>query len=279
MNAAEGWYDVTRLTDRSYRITEADRYGAFLIEGTERSVLVDAGIGVGDLPGVVSELVETPIALALTHTHWDHIGAAAGFDDVRVSSAELPSDGRIALDSLTDEFLERPAQFVDRWLGAGNDFPDGFDPDGYAIEPADATELPADGTIDLGDRALEVVPLPGHSPGHVGLLDPATETLYGGDVVHFDRGLYVHFEDCDIDAYVDSLRRVRNLRESGAFGTLATSHNEPISGDDLSLIDDLLAGLEEIRAGERTPEPVETDWGAANSYRIGDSQVLTATDV
>jgi glyoxylase-like metal-dependent hydrolase (beta-lactamase superfamily II) len=279
MNAAEDWYDVTRLTDRSYRITEADRYGAFLIEGTERSVLVDAGIGVGDLPELVSGLVETPITLALTHTHWDHIGAAAGFEDVRVSPAELPSDGRIALDSLTDEFLERPAQFVDRWLGAGNHFPDGFDPDGYTIEPADATELPADGTIDLGDRALEVVPLPGHSPGQVGLLDPATETLYGGDVVHFDRGLYVHFEDCDIDAYVDSLRRVRTLREAGSFGTLATSHNEPISGSDLSLIDDLLTGLEEIRAGERTPEPVETDWGAANSYRIGDSQVLTATDV
>ncbi|MCQ4332030.1 MBL fold metallo-hydrolase [Natronomonas sp. F2-12] len=279
MDAAEGWYDVTRLTDRSYRITEAEAYGAFLIEGTERSVLVDAGIGVGDLPDVVSGLVGTPVTLVLSHTHWDHIGAAAGFEDVRVSPAELPADGRVAIDSLSEEFTERPAQFTERWLDAGNDFPDGVDHDEYAIEPADATALPADGSIDLGDRTLEVVPLPGHSPGHVGLLDPATATLYGGDVVHREYGLYIHFEDCDLDAYVESLRRLRELRDEAAFETLATSHNEPLSGGDLSLIDDLLAGLEEIRAGKRTPEPVDTDWGPAHSYWVGDSEVLTTTDI
>jgi glyoxylase-like metal-dependent hydrolase (beta-lactamase superfamily II) len=279
MNATHEWYDVTRLTDRSYRITEADRYGSFLVEGTERSVLVDAGIGVGNLAGLVADLVDTPITLVLTHTHWDHIGAAAQFDDVRVSPTELPSNGRIAIDSLTDEFVERPTQFTDRWTDAGNDFPDGFDPEGYTIEPADATALPADGSIDLGDRALETVPLPGHSPGHVGLIDPETATLYGGDVIHFDRGLYIHFEDSDIDEYIESFRRLRTLREDGAFETLATSHNESLSGDGLSLIDDLLAGLREIRAGERTAETVETDWGSAHSYRIGDSEVLTSTEV
>lgn len=279
MNATDEWYDVTRLTDRSYRITEADRYGAFLIEGEDRSVLVDAGIGVGNLAGLVTDLVEPPVTLVLTHTHWDHIGAAAQFDDVRVSPTELPSDGRIAIDSLSDEFVERPTQFTDRWLDGGNGFPDGVDPDGYAIEPADATALPADGSINLGDRALETVPLPGHAPGHIGLIDPATATLYAGDVIHFDRGLYIHFEDSDIDEYIESFSRVRTLREEGVFETLATSHNEPLSGDSLSLVDDLLAGLREIRAGERAAETVETDWGSAHSYRIGDSPVLTSTDV
>ena len=279
MDAADGWYDVTRLTDRSYRITEADRYGSFLVEGTERSVLIDSGIGVGDLSGLVADLVETPVTLALTHTHWDHIGAAARFEDVRVSPAELPPDGRVAIDSLSGEFVERPTQFTERWLDAGNGFPDGTDPEGYTIEPVDATALPAEGAIDLGDRALEAVPLPGHSPGHIGLIDPETATLYGGDVIHFDRGLYIHFEDSDLDEYIESLRRVRTLREEGVFRTLATSHNEPLSGDALSLIDDLLAGLREIRAGERAPETVETDWGTAHSYRIGGSEVLTSTEV
>jgi len=279
MNATDEWYDVTRLTDRSYRITEAGRYGAFLAEGTERSVLVDAGIGVGDLAGLVTELVETPVTLVLTHTHWDHIGAAAQFDDVCVSPPELPSDGRIAIDSLSGEFVERPTQFTTRWLDAGNEFPDGFDPDKYAIEPADATALSADGSIDLGDRALEAVPLPGHSPGHIGLIDPETATLYGGDVIHFDHGLYIHFEDSDIDEYIESFRRVRTLREDGAFETLATSHNGPLSGSNLSLIDELLTGLQEIRAGERAAETVETDWGSAHLYRINGSDVLTSTNV
>lgn len=274
MNATDEWYDVTRLTDRSYRITEADRYGVFLIEGEERSVLVDAGIGVGDLYGLASDLVETPITLVLTHTHWDHIGAASQFDDVRVSPIELPPDGRITIDSISDEFLDRPSQFTERWLDAGNEFPEGFDPDAYAIDPADATALSPEGSIDLGDRSLEVIALPGHSPGHVGLLDPATDALYGGDVIHFDRGLYLHFEGSDVDDCIASLDRVRTLSESGVVEALVTSHNEPLSGDDLAVVDDLVDGLEAIVAGEREYELVETDWGIARSYRIGDSPVL-----
>ena len=275
MNPTDEWYDVRQLTDRSYRITEAERYGAFLLEGNERSVLVDAGIGVGDLYALASDLVGTPITLVLTHTHWDHIGAASQFDDVRVSPAELPADGRVGIDSISGEFVDRPTQFSERWLEGDNGFPDGVDPETYAIDPFDAAALPADGSIDLGDRSLETVPLPGHSPGHVGFLDPATDTLYGGDVLHYGCGLYLHFEDCDLEACMDSLARVRTLHEADAFETLATSHNEPLSGGELSIVEELLEGLQGIAAGEREYEIVETDWGTARSYRIAGAEVLT----
>lgn len=277
MNATDDWYDVSRATDRSYKIDEADGYGMFLIEGDDRSVVVDAGAGVGDLRSLVTDLVETPVTLVLTHTHWDHIGAASQFDDVLVSPIELPADGRVTIDSLTDEFVQRPTQFTNQWLAEGNDLPDGVDPDEHAIVPAPAAPLPEDDQIDLGDRVLEVVPLPGHSPGQIGLLDVDEKVLYGGDVIHFDRGLYVMFEDCDLETYIESFRRLRDLRDEGAFEVLATSHNELLAGDDLSLIDDLLEGLREIRAGEREYDVVETDWGPARSYQIGDSEVLTKT--
>lgn len=275
MNATNDWYDVTQVADRSYSIDEADGYGMSLLEGSERSVLIDAGIGVGDLRGLATDLVDTPVTVVLTHTHWDHIGAAAQFDDVLVGPAELPSDGRVAIDSLSDEFIRRPTRFTTRWSDAGNEFPSDFDPDEYAVEPFDASAVPVADGIDLGDRTLEVYPLPGHSPGHLGLLDPETNVLYGGDIVHFDQGLYAMFEDCDLEAYVESFARLRDLRDEGSFDVLATSHNEPISGDDLSLIDELHRGLREIVDGEREYEVVETDWGEARSYRIGSSDVLT----
>jgi glyoxylase-like metal-dependent hydrolase (beta-lactamase superfamily II) len=278
MNATDDWYDVSRLTPRSYAIDEGDGYGSFLVEGEERSVVVDAGTGVGDLAGLVDGLVDTPVTLVLTHTHWDHIGAAAGFDDVRVSPAERPPDGVVAVDSLSDEFTHRPVEFARNWVEAGNDLPDGLDPADHAIEPFETEPLDDTG-VDLGDRTLSVHPLPGHSPGHLGLLDPATDVLYGGDVVHFDRNLYVMFEDCDLEAYVDSMARVRDLREEGAFETLATSHNDPLAGADLDLVDDLLAGLREIAAGERDYEVVETTWGEAHEYHVGDSAVLTKPTV
>ncbi len=274
MNATDDWYDVSRLAENSYHIDEGDGYGLFLIEGRDRSVVLDAGIGVGDLRGLASDLVDTPVTLVLTHTHWDHIGAASQFDDVLVGPAERPADGRVAIDTLTDEFVQRPAEFASQWLDAGNEFPDGFDPDAYAISPFDASPISFDRGIDLGDRTLEVYPLPGHSPGHLGVLDPETRVLYGGDVVHYDRGLLAIFEGGSLEAFAESFDRLGTLRDDDRFDVLATSHNEPISGDDLSLIDELRDGLDEVVAGKRAHEPVETKWGAARSYRVGESEIL-----
>jgi len=275
MNATDDWYDVEEIAPGSYRITEAGDYGCFLVEGAELSVVVDAGAGVGDLRGLVEGLTDRPVTLVLTHTHWDHIGAASEFEDVRVHGAELPADGVVRLDSLTDEFVDRPAQFLERWTGAGYDLPEGVTADSYGVDPAPAEAL--GGAVDLGDRELEVVHLPGHSPGHVGLLDPATGILYGGDLVHYERDVYAMFEGCDPAAYVDSLKRAVELRDE-AFGTLATSHNDPLTGADLDLLEELAAGLRGILAGERTPETVETDWGPAHAYQVGPSTVLTHPD-
>lgn len=279
MNRTDDWYDVSALTERSYSIDEGGGYGSFLVEGDDRSVLIDAGTGVGDLHGLVTELVDTPVTLVLTHTHWDHIGAAAQFDDVLVHPAELPPDGRVTIDSLTDEFTHRPTQFATRWVADGNELPDGLDPDDHSVAPVDAEPLHVEERIDLGDRSLAVHPLPGHSPGHVGLRDPEHDVLYGGDVIHFDRNLYIMFDDCDLEAYVESMTGLRDLRDDGAFELLATSHNEPLSGDDLALVDDLVEGLREIAADEREYEVVETDWGEARSYQVGPSEILTKTTI
>lgn len=275
MNATDDWYDLSQLTEGSYSVVEADDYGLFLIEGSERSVAIDAGIGVGDLHALATELVEPPITLVLTHTHWDHIGAGAQFDEVLVGSAELPADGRIAIDSLTNEFTQRPTQFKTEWLAEGNEFPDDFDPDEYTVEPFEASAVSFEEGIDLGDRTLEVYPLPGHSPGHLGVLDPETRIFYGGDIVHFDLGLYIMFEDSDLEAYVESMGRLRALHEEDAFDVLATNHNEPLSGEALSIIEKLHEGLREIEAGEREYELVDSEWGTVRSYQIGSSDVQT----
>jgi glyoxylase-like metal-dependent hydrolase (beta-lactamase superfamily II) len=91
-----------------------------------------------------------------------------------------------------------PTLFDETVLGpyrtAGYDIPDllvdAVPPGGLAgavleIDAAPATRLVEDGeVIDLGDRAFEVLHLPGHSPGSIGLWDPATGTLFSGDAVY-----------------------------------------------------------------------------------------------
>lgn len=276
MNRTDEWYDVEAVTENGYRIVEGGGYGLFLAEGTDRSVVIDAGIGIGDLRGLVAELVETPVTLLLTHSHWDHIGSAARFDDVRVHETEIGPDGRVAIDSHSDQFVERPAEFVEGWRADGNELPEGFDPSAYAIKPVeDPTPVAGGDGFELGDRRLETVHTPGHSPGHLALLDGEAGVLYGGDVVHRDAGLYVHLEGGDLRAYRETFARLAELRDDGAFDTLLTSHNPPFAGEELAVIDRLERGLERILDGEADPERVETDFGTADRYEFGESVVLT----
>lgn len=280
MNATDDWYDVTRLSPHHHRIQEADGYLMYLATGTDRACVVDAGIGVGDLRSLIGGIVDRPITLLLTHSHWDHIGAIAQFDDVRLHRAERPADGRVGIDTISDEFVQRPAQFVDRWRQEGNDFPDPFDPATFAIEPASGVRAMDDGDVlDLGDRALEIVQLPGHSPGHVGVLDRDMGVMYGGDIIHRDRNLYIHFEDCDIHAYGDAFGHLIDLCESGAYDSLLTGHNPTMGGKDLAILETFRSGLQEIIKDGLDFETVDTAWGPAHQFQIGDSTVLTKTSI
>lgn len=283
MNSTNEWYDIDAFGERDYRIVETPGVlpcRLYLLRGSEDALVVDAGVGIGDLRATAAELVDTDVQLLLTHTHWDHIGAGHQFDRVKVHRWECPDDRRVTIDSLTDEFVHRPPQFVEQCRDAGTGFPDGFDPDTYDIEPTtDVTPVEGGDVIDLGDRQLELVHIPGHSPGQVAVLDREAGVLHGGDVVHLDHNLYVQFEDCDIDEYIDTFARLIDLRDAGAFDTLTTVHNPPIVGESLGLLDRLHEGLEAIVAGERDPKRVDTNYGPAHRYQIGETEILTKTSV
>lgn len=280
MNSTDEWYDVERVTRHSYRIVEGPHYGLFLVEGSDRSVVIDAGIGVGDLAGLIDELVDTPVTLILTHWHWDHIGNASQFEDGYIHEVELAPDGTAAIDALSDEFTHRPAQFVREWLDEGNQFPDDFDADTYEIEPAGTVSpiLPTD-VVDLGERQLEAYHTPGHSPGHLALLDREAKVLYGGDVIHLEAGVYAQFQHSDLTAYLETIDRLVQLREDGAFDTLLTSHNPPFVGEELAILDRLGNGLGRILEGDAEPTVVETAWGKTHRYTVDGSPLYTKPTV
>jgi glyoxylase-like metal-dependent hydrolase (beta-lactamase superfamily II) len=280
MNATDDWYDVARLTEHSYRIRELDRFMQYLVVGDDRALVVDAGIGVGDLRSLVENLVDVPVSLLLTHSHWDHIGAAAQFEDVFVHERERGPDGRVGIDTLTDEFVGRPAQYAAEWQAAGTELPERFDPEAYTITDATDVDAVTDGdTFDLGGRTLEIVHLPGHSPGHVAALDREAGVVYGGDVIHEDHTLYVHFDDCDLGNYAASFDRLCALYEGGVFDTLLTGHNPPLAGDDLAILARLRDALHEIAAGDREYDRIETKYGPAHQFQAGESTILTKISV
>ena len=86
-----------------------------------------------------------------------------------------------------------------------------YDVAAYHLRPVDVTRSLEDGDlIDLGDRVLRVLHLPGHSPGSICLYDEAGRTLFSGDVV-YDGGLLDDIDGSDRTDYLASMARLLEL--------------------------------------------------------------------
>ncbi len=216
------WFDVYKLGEGTYAIYEPNQFEeaiCYLVEGTERAVLIDAGTGIGDIRVVINDLTDLPVSVLLTHEHYDHIGQAYRFEEVAAfeDSAALwvlreGRDNPSLQRYLTDEYLWKP-------------LPEGFDPTEWIIPSLVPTQLLHDGEIvDLGNRELEVIYTPGHSPGSVCLLDRANRMLWTGDIF-FPGPLYAFGPDVDLDAYVESIDRIAALVDD--YDHVLSGHNDP----------------------------------------------------
>ena len=78
----------------------------------------------------------------------------------------------------------------------------------YRLRGFEPTRLLQEGdVVDLGDRAFEVLHLPGHSPGSIGLYEHATQTLVSGDAI-YDGPLLDNLPDSDVAAYRRTMERL-----------------------------------------------------------------------
>jgi glyoxylase-like metal-dependent hydrolase (beta-lactamase superfamily II) len=102
--------------------------------------------------------------IALTHAHGDHVGSLDALAAL-VPGAEVSIGARDARLLAGDMTLD-PGEEIDKLRG------------GYP----GAKTVPGR-TLLAGDRvgSLEVVPSPGHTPGHISFLDTRDGTLYSGD--------------------------------------------------------------------------------------------------
>ena len=201
----EGWFTVEPIDETTIAVSEYghwEQVHSYLVVGEDRAVLIDTGLGVGDLKSVVRRLTDRPIRVVTTHVHWDHVGSHGAFDEISVHEAEVSwlRDGIPGLDD--EDVRENLTRDCSRPL------PERFDPEAYEVFTGEPTHVHADGeTIDLGGRRLEIHHTPGHSPGHCCVLDRDRGYLFAGDLLY--RGtLYAFFPSTDPVAFAESVRRV-----------------------------------------------------------------------
>lgn len=221
------WYRSERLSPTLWLITEPHVHPIWsanmhLVIGRDRDLLIDSGMGVAPLRPFADTLrpdPQKPLVCLTTHVHIDHFGAVHEFDERLVhpiEAQEMAAPPRYFL--RTDLFPEAVRQgYVDAgypalWPLLIDALPSAdYDIDSYKVHGAAATGVVEDGdTVDLGDWQAEVLHLPGHSPGQVGLFHHASGTLFGADAV-YDGPLIYQGEGMNIADYSQTLRRLRDL--------------------------------------------------------------------
>jgi glyoxylase-like metal-dependent hydrolase (beta-lactamase superfamily II) len=225
---APDWFRAQDLGDGLTHITEPHvhtylRCNIWHLRGRDTDVVIDSGLGLVSLVESFPDLFAGRRVLAVaTHYHFDHVGGLHEFDDRAIHEAEahLIADAT----EMTGRLHTRGASPADlaQLAEVGYDLPveaelltaapvPGFDSDDYSLTPCTATRLLHDGdVVELGDRSLEVLHLPGHSPGSIGLWDPDRRVLFSGDAV-YDGPLLDFASDADVAAYCDTMRRLRDL--------------------------------------------------------------------
>lgn len=199
---AQPIYTVSVLFDGIWAIDQ-DFVRCFLIEGTERAILIDTCYADADLPGVVKSLTNRQIIVVHTHTDSDHIGASDRFSETFMHPLDF---------KLLKEFYSKTLQ----------------------PKPLREGEI-----FRLGGVELEVILLPGHTPGSIALLDRKRRILFSGDSVK-DNPIYMFGPGRSLPAYLDSLRRLCSMRDS--FDAILPSHGGIPIGKDV--LYDLAEGAE-----------------------------------
>jgi glyoxylase-like metal-dependent hydrolase (beta-lactamase superfamily II) len=221
---AREWYRAIRIDDRITRIDEPFvapllRCNIWHVRGRDRDLVVDGGLGVTSLRDAFPELMRRETIAVATHTHVDHIGCLHEFDRRGVHRAEAgPGAGGVIPTSLrgdrySTEFrntLETAGYAIPTWLISAIPSPN-FDPDGFVQPTFEPNWLFDEGdVVDLGDSAFEVLHLPGHSPGSLGLWETGQRLLLSGDAI-YDGPLLDRLPGSSVERYLTTMDRLRIL--------------------------------------------------------------------
>jgi len=238
----DDYFTVQALDESTFAIGEP-RYSqqnySYLIVGSERAVLFDAGPGHRDIRSVVQSLTDRPITFIPSHFHYDHVGNEITFEHVAVVDLpylrERAPDDRLQLSFAEHlgvaEGFETPTLAIDEWLAPGS-------------------------VISLGNRTLRVLHTPGHTEDSVSLLDLESGYLFSGDFI-YPGPLYAFLPNSGMGDYLQGAQTMLgaapvDARVFGAHRVAPPGAPELATGD----VEDLRAALEAIRAGQLQGEGV-----------------------
>ena len=195
--------EIIKIDADTWRI-EDGMVRMFVLEGEEKALLIDSGMNTPDAAELAGSLTSKPLELMNTHADRDHVSGNGAFAEFYMSPDE-------------EENYQRTG-------GAGR------------IVPVREGDI-----IDLGNRPLEIIDIPGHTPGSIAILDINKRVLIAGDSVQ-NGNIFMFGAFRDINSYILSMKKLLAYKER--FDAVYPSHGDfPVAPE---LIDRLIEGAEQI---------------------------------
>lgn len=226
----KGYYKSKLLMPGVWEITDYPNktkpfVDMYLIEGSERALLIDAGDSKGDLKGFIRGLTDKPVTLCITHGHEDHAVAFSQFENVYLSHKDI---------HVLQTFFK------------------------FNIDETMVHDIQDGDVFDLGGCLIEVIALPGHTQGSVVLLDNERQLLFTSDGLG-SGGLWMQLpHSTSIEAYVKELYKLEErVKDMDNLQLFVGYDCQQALGFGKQYITDMRILAEKIVSGEIIGKPTE----------------------
>lgn len=267
-------YPMVQFHQDTWEIDEFDCASMFLLIGSEKALLIDCGMGIGDLAGAVRMLTDKPLIVALSHNHPDHTGNACQFPEVWMNHSDLglpiPMSSEIRKNDIR-HIARRQKSCIGAPYTMFRLYP--FDIDEDVRDPGPEDPMPVirdlrDGQqFDLGGgRVVTAMSCPGHTAGEMVFLDEKTRTLIAGDAINYNLGVGA----AALETTLKAMKRIRDM--GGRYDGIWNGHHDfrargaPLDEDCLPTIIEM---MEDAAAGHIVPCEDPSFWGQDVPLKTG----------
>ena len=219
------FYTVHAIDAHTWHIEDFFHDYMYLVEGSARAALIDTGMGFAGLFETVRALTDKPVIVLNTHGHLDHTGANGQFDTAYI----MRGDEALMCEHMSEDYR---AVSIPSFIAETGAAVDKKTADALIRLPKDfnVSYIEDGQVIDLGERCLRVIAVPGHTQGSAVFIDEKRGQLFLGDML-CTMGIMLNF-DCssNIHTFVESMVKLKKSA-AGVTAVYGGHHVWPIQLD------------------------------------------------